>query len=108
MIEPWFAQETTRWFAFLSLLSILSVFSEYAEQGRHRAKVMLVWASGIGCGGFFLVLAAIAFISGQPPHVVRTLALAGVLIAGIFAATLPTLRRAYDEAEMRRTIASDL
>jgi hypothetical protein len=108
MIEPWFAQETSRWFAFLSMLSLLAVLSQYAEQGRHRVAVMRVWASTIAFGGLILVVAALGFLSGQPWYVVKTLGLSGLLVAGMFAATLNVVRRAYDQAEVRRTIAADL
>lgn len=58
--------------------------------------------------GVTLIVASIAAIpAGQPPGVVFLLFVPGAILAGAFGASLPRVRRAYAEAELRRMRAMD-
>jgi len=73
-----------------------------------RSTVMGIWTTVIAFGGLLLVAAAVGVFVDQPSYVVKGLGLTGLLISSLFTALLPSLRRAYDEAEVRKTIAADL
>jgi hypothetical protein len=46
MIEPWFSQETARWFTALSLLSMFAVLEAFAQRGLYRVAVYAVSLAG--------------------------------------------------------------
>ena len=108
MIEPWFSQELARWFSLLSLLALLSLLEPIAAKGRYRSAVLSTYGTCIAVGGVLLAVAAFAASGGQPAHVVRTLALSGFLITFAFVGGVVQMRRAYTDAELRRTLAGDL
>ena len=108
MIEPWFSPGAGRWLSFLSMLTLLSLLEPLAAKGRHRSLVMSAYGAGIALGGLFLAAAAIAASVGQPAHVVRPLALSGFLVAFVFVGAFAQVRRIYTDAELRRTVASDM
>lgn len=45
---------------------------------------------------------------GQPSHVFRPLLVVGVVVTVVFGGTLNSIRRAYQDAELRKTIARDI
>jgi hypothetical protein len=104
MTEPWFS-EVPRGLAFLSLLALLAV---PAEQGRFKAGVMAIWIAVITAAGLLLAAAVVALFVNQPAYVVRSLTIGGLVFAVAFGGTLPSVKRAYREAELRKTIAADL
>jgi hypothetical protein len=104
MTEPWFS-EVPRGFAFLSLLALLAV---PAEQGRFKSAVMAIWITVTTAAGVLLAAAVVALLVNQPGYVVRSLTICGLVFAVAFGGTLPSVRRAYREAELRKTIAADL
>ena len=108
MTDAWFSPEVARWFSFLSLLALFSLVHPLAEQGRFKSMVMSTWIAVLCMSGCLLAVAGVGAASGQPAHVVKTLALTAVLIGTLFAGTMPSLRRTYREAELRKTIAADL
>ena len=105
MTEPWFSPDIPRWLAFLSLLSLLAI---PAEQGRFKSAIMAIWIAALTLAGLLIGGAVVAVLVNQPGYVVRSLTIAGLVFAVAFGATLPALRRAYREAELRKTIAADL
>jgi CHASE2 domain-containing sensor protein len=107
-MDSWFSEEFSRAFVYLAFLSFFSLLGPYAVRGRRRKLVMTVWAALIGFGVLCLGAAITAWWVGQPQHVVRPLALSGVVITVIFAGLYRTLRHAYQEAELRRIVARDL
>jgi len=108
MTDAWFPTDVARFFSFFSLLALFSLLTPLAEQGRSRSLVLGVWIGVLCFAGGLLAMAAVGTVTGQPTHVVKTLVLTGALIGSLFAATLPSLRRAYQQAELRKTIAADL
>jgi hypothetical protein len=62
----------------------------------------------MACAGLLLSAAAAALVLGQRPHVVRTLAVLGIVLAATFGSTLPALRDSYRDAEVRKMAAADL
>jgi hypothetical protein len=105
MTDAWFGPEIPRWLAFLSMLSLLSIA---AEQGRFRSAVTALWIVMIACASMLLAGAAAAVLLEQPSHVVRTLAVLGIVFGIAFGGTLPALRRSYREVELRKIVAADL
>ncbi len=69
---------------------------------------MGLWVSAMALAAGFLAAAGIGVYAGQPDYVARTLMLTGIVIGVAFAGVLPSLRRAYREAEMRKVAAADL
>lgn len=108
MNEAWFAKDVAPFFSLFSLLAVLSVLERYVKQGRHREAITNVFRAGAALGVLFALLAAVAWTMGQPRYVYATLALTGVLVAAGFLASMKDLKRAYAEAELRKTLASDL
>ena len=108
MTQPWFSPEIAPYFSFLALLSLCALFGEGARKGRHRNVVMAVWNGVIAGGVLLLGLAGAAFLSGQPAHVLRALVVTGIVLTACFAFTRVQILRDYREAELRRTVATDL
>lgn len=107
-MDSWFSEEASRAFAWFSLLSLLSLLGPYALLGRHRKLVLSAWVAALALGVICLGAAIVALLLGQPAHVIRPLALVGVVVTVVFAGLFRTLTRAYEEAELRRMIAQDL
>jgi hypothetical protein len=55
-----------------------------------------------------LAAAALAAVVGQPPHVLRPLLIGGFVVTFPFAAAFREMQRIYRDAELRKTVASDL
>ena len=108
MTDAWFSSHAAPYFSLLSLLSLCSIFEVWGRQGRHRRLVESIWNVVIGSAVLFFVGAAIAFFEGQPAHVTNTLALVGSVVGFCFVATRGQVSRWYQDAELRRTIATDL
>ena len=104
MTEPWFAGMPPG-LAFLALLALLAV---PAEQGRFKPAVMAIWIAAITAAGVLLAAAVVAVLVSQPAYVVRSLTICGLVFAVAFGGTLPSVRRAYREAELRKISAADL
>jgi hypothetical protein len=62
----------------------------------------------IALGGLCLAAAGIALTVEQPAYVVRALGVSGLVLTVVFAAFYRTLKRAYQEVELRRIAALDL
>jgi len=107
-VSEWFSPETAKYFSFLSLISLMALMSYWVKQGRHRALVVGSFIASIAFGGALLAGAAIAWIVDQPVWVVRPMALSGFVIMLVFAATLGSIRKGYEESEQRRIIAKDI
>ena len=107
-MDSWFSQEFSRAFAWLALLSVFALLGPYSLRGRRRRLVMTIWLALLGFGIVCLCAAIVAWRVGQPDYVIRPLAVSGVVITVIFSALYGTLRRAYQEAELRRIVARDL
>jgi arginine exporter protein ArgO len=108
MMEPWFAPETGRLFAMMSLLAFASTLEPLARQGRARAAVLTTFASCMALGLACVALAVVGALIGQPNYVIAPMIVAGVAVTLPFAAGFAEMRRIYSEAELRKTIASDL
>ena len=108
MTEAWFSPDVARSFAFLALLAVTAVLEPLAQQGRFRAMVMAVFGACTALGAAFAVAGALALVAGQPAYVFRSLLLVGVVVTIPFVAALMSMQKIYREAELRRTVASDL
>ncbi len=104
MSAQWFS-EVPRWLALLSLMSLLAI---PAEQGRFKAAITVIWIVMMVGAGLLLTAAGVGLLWGQPASVVRALTILGAVFAVAFGSSFPALRRAYREAELRKTIAADL
>jgi hypothetical protein len=108
MNDEWFSVEFSRklvWFSFLSLLSLMSV---YVQRGRHRTLVLSIWTAALVIGVGCLIGCAIGVGVGQPKHVFGPLLVVGVVVTVVFGATFDSVRRGYQEAELRKTLAQDI
>jgi len=108
MNDGWFSVEFSRnlvWFSFLSLLSLMGL---YVHRGRHRTLVLSIWAAVLALGVLCLGACAVGLAVGQPSHVFRPLLVMGVVLTVVFGTTFNSIRRAYQDAELRKTIAQDI
>jgi CHASE2 domain-containing sensor protein len=108
MNDGWFSAESGRNLVWFSLLSLLSLMSFYVHRGRHRTLVLSIWMAVLALGIICLGACAGALALGQPSHVVRPLLVVGVVVTVVFGATFDSTRRAYQDAELRKTIARDI
>ena len=108
MIDPWFSQEVSRYFAFLSFLAFGAVLTVFAKRGQHRKVVMATGAALTAVGAVLLAAGLGAALTGQPRFVTGPLLLSGLVVTTVCIGGLIDLRRLYAEAELRKISASDL
>jgi len=108
MTEAWFSAQLAPWFALFSLFSLCSYMTIWAQQGRHRAWVLGSFWASVALGAMLLLLGVVAYLSSQPKWVWATLMLTGGLLAPLMYGATRKIQRAYEDAELRRSIASDL
>lgn len=108
MNEGWSSAEFSRSLVWFSLLSVLSLMSFYVHRGRHRTLVLSIWAAVLALGVLCLGAVTVGLFVGQPSHVFRPLLIVGVVVTVTFGATFNSIRRAYQDAEVRKTIAQDI
>ena len=108
MNDGWFSVEFSRKLVWFSLLSLLSLLSFYVHRGRHRVLVLSIWAAVLALGILCLSACAIGLAVGQPSHVYRPLLVVGVVVTVVFGTTFNSIRRGYQDAELRKTIAQDI
>jgi hypothetical protein len=77
------------------------------SRNRGRRFVLPAMAAATVLGVALIVASIAAIPAGQPPGVVFLLFVPGAILAGAFGASLPRVRRAYAEAELRRMRAMD-
>jgi hypothetical protein len=77
------------------------------SRNRGRGFVLPVMTAASVLGGVLIAASVAAIPAGQPPGVVFLLFVPGVILATAFGASLPRVRRAYAEAELRRMRAMD-
>jgi CHASE2 domain-containing sensor protein len=108
MNDGWFSMEFSQNLKWFSLLSLLSLMSFSVRRGRHRTFVLCIWVTMLVLGVVCLGACAVALALGQPSHVFRPLLVVGVVVTVVFGATFAPIRRDYQEAELRKTIARDI
>ena len=108
MTEAWFSPDVARSFAFLSLLAVAAVLEPVAQQGRFRALVLAVFGTGTALGAAFFAAGVLAWLSGQPRYVLGSLLLVGFVVTIPFVGAFLQIQKIYREAELRKTVASDL
>ena len=108
MNDGWFSVEFSRKLVWFSLLSLLSLMSLYVHRGRHRTLVMSIWAAVLALGVLCLGAGSVGLAVGQPSHVFRPLLVVGVVVTVVFGTTFYSIRRSYQDAELRKTIAQDI
>ena len=108
MNDGWFSVEFSRKLVWFSLLSLLSLLSFYVHRGRYRTLVLSIWAAVLALGVLCLGACAVGLAVGQPSHVFRPLLVVGVVVTVVFGTTFNSIRRGYQDAELRKTIAQDI
>jgi len=108
MTDTWFSPDAARLFSYLSLLSLCSLFAVPARRGKLRSVSLGAWNAALGLAALLLAAGAFAAASGQPTHVSRALLMTGFVLGTVFALTRRRLVGSYEEAELRRTVATDL
>lgn len=78
-----------------------------ASRGKARAAVLGLFAVLIGVGVLLVAVGAAALAAGQPGWLSGACLFAGLLSAVIPLATLPAVRRRFEEAELRRMRSLD-
>jgi hypothetical protein len=79
-----------------------------AGLGKFRRPVMGTCVTLIVAGGICLVLGVMSLVIGQPYAVYYPLLLIGGLTTVIVGAVTPTIRRRYEQVELRRMTAMDI
>ena len=79
-----------------------------AGRGKGRALAMGLVKGMLGLGAISLVVGVVAVFRSQPYAVFYPLLLGGVLGVGLPSFLIPTLRRRYEELELRKMKARDL
>jgi hypothetical protein len=105
MTDAWFGPDVPPSLAFLAFLSFLFI---PASQGRFKSLLTTLWMVAIACAAVLLAGAAVAYFVEQPSHVSKALFILGSVLAVAFGSTLPSLRRAYQKAELRKMTAADI
>ena len=77
------------------------------SRGRGRSFVLPAMTVACGIGLVLVIGSVVAAVTGRPADVVFVLFVPGVILAAAFGLTLPNVRRAYAEAELRRMRAID-
>lgn len=77
------------------------------SRNRGRGFVLPVMTAAAVLGSVLIAASVAAIPAGQPPGIVFLLFVPGVILAAVFGASLPRVRRAYAEAELRRMRAMD-
>ena|SRR5437867_3258613 len=79
-----------------------------APKGKARSQIVGGFVVMLALGVIHLVAGLFALISGQPYGIWYPLVLLGAVMTIVFGALLPTVRRRYQDAEMRRIQAAAL
>ena len=79
-----------------------------ASLGRGRRLVLSLAITMPFCGAACLVLGIVAVGAGQPYAVYYPLLLGGIIMTVVFAGCLPTVRKRYEEIELRKMTAMDV
>ena len=108
MHEAWFPAQWAPYFSLLSLTAIVSVVEVYARRGEHRRLVTSIYLATTLLGLGFLLAASAALVSRQPWHVWYSLGICGLVIFPVCAFSLSRIQKMYRDAELRRSVASDL
>jgi hypothetical protein len=109
MIDAWFSVELVQSLQWLSLLSLLSIPAVvFPLQGRYRTAMMVAWIVGFGFGVLCLGASGAGLALGQPGYVLRSLFALGFAFTLAFGGSLAPMQLAYQEAELRKTVAQDI
>jgi hypothetical protein len=112
MVEPWFNPNLYAWIPgtlYGCTCGVLGGMAGWlAPRGKARGLVLGAWWLMLAVAVAFLAAGLVAFFSGQPYGVWYGLALPGVIGLIVLGGNLPTIRRAYRAAEMRRIESKDM
>lgn len=108
MTGAWFSSETAPYLAFFSLLATAAALEPLAKQGRARALVLGIYGACTALGIALIIAAGVAILVNQPRFVWVPLAFVGVVVTLPFVFGFKEMQRVYREAELRKTVASDL
>ena len=108
MSEAWFSAEVAPYLAFFSLLASAAALEPLAKQGRARALVLGIYGACTALGVALILAAGVATLVNQPRYVWVPLAFVGAVVTLPFVLGFKEMQRVYREAELRKTIASDL
>ncbi len=75
--------------------------------GKARCFVLTLTATLVGLGIVSLVIGVIAVVFGQPHAVCFPLLLLGIILTAVCGGNLPSLRRRYEQIELRKMAAMD-
>jgi hypothetical protein len=110
MIEAWWAPESTI-FVVLLLCSVGvldPLLSLFASRGRHRVVFNVAWISIMILYGAAGVAGVLGFFLGQPDYIFVPLTVTGFTISLVHWFLLGTMKSAFLQAELRRSISADL
>jgi hypothetical protein len=91
--------------AFIGILG--GALGTLASYGKVRRFVLAAMLGAVGLGAALIAAGVVAVVQTQPYTVYFPLLLIGAISAAVFGLQLPTVRRRYDEVEMRKIQALD-
>jgi hypothetical protein len=108
--SAWWSERTGGWVGGIggSLIGVTgAVLGVLVARGRGRRAVLATMVALIAAGAGLLVAGAVALALSQPYAVYYPLLLGGIIILAVFGSGFRRVRRAYEEAELRRMRAMD-
>jgi len=113
MMEPWFDPNAYGWLPG-TLLGVIGggiggpLMGACAPRGKCKRLVMSFLFGGMALCLISLIFGIIALAVGQPYGVWYGLGLPGILGLTIFGSLTPVVRKRYQQAELRKSMAGDL
>lgn len=108
MIEEWFSADAARYFSLLALFALLACLQPLAERGKAKRLVVGSYVAATGLAVLLFIAGIVALLMAQPSHVYGALMFSGGLTAVLLAYYDWKVFQTYHEADLHRSVASDL
>jgi hypothetical protein len=108
-MNPWWAPESSDLVLWLCLVGPLDgLLGWIASRGLHRRAFFAVWTGILILYGVIGIGGVLGLVLGQPPYIWVPLTTVGLAIAWLQWRLMEVMKYAYQQAELRRSIARDL
>lgn len=108
MVEQWFSPDVARYFSLLALFALLACYQPLINRGAARHLVLGSYVAAIGSAAVLFLTGLVALLAAQPAHVYGTLMFSGGLTAVLLGFYAWRTLQAYGQADLHRSVASDL